>query len=215
MDISLPISYEEDQDTLTEMAFRFCHQVSPYVAAVGVDTAFFTAVGPLRVAEITREFKMPLIADFNLAETEEASLWIAEQVFNADMDAMCVHSFMGERYLKVLKDFAGDRGVIPLVGMVYPSANDFINPHTPDMCKLVKKLGLKVVIGPSSIKGIKEIRKLLGKDVLILADSSDEELGQYLKAGADFEMIGRDIHKSKDPAETALCYMEALSEVKP
>ena len=83
LDLSLPVHYEEDQDTLTELAFRLCDEVKEHVAAIDVDFPFFTAVGPVNASHVINKFNLPFIANFNLAETEEASLWIAEHAFNA------------------------------------------------------------------------------------------------------------------------------------
>lgn len=211
LDISLPIAYTEDQDSLTELAYQLCGEVKDYVAAISIDSPFFLAVGPVNAEKISRKFNVPFIADFNLAETPEASLWIAEHAFNAGFDALIAHSFMGSSYLAELKHFAGSKAIIPIVGMTHSSSREFINPNTEKFCQNVKELGLKAVVGPSSVKGIREIRKLL-PGTLIFADSEAKTAGHYIKAGADFEMVGRTIHISKDPEETTIQLMEALKD---
>lgn len=213
LDISLPIKLTEDQDSLTELAFQLCGDVKDYVSAIAIDSPFFIAVGPVNAEKIIRKFKVPFIADFNLAETEPASLWIAEHAFNAGFDALVVHSFMGRDYVQKLKEFSGSNEIIPILGMSHDSSRDFINPSSDRMCDIVKYLKMKTAIVPSDVKQVSRMRECLG-DVLLFADSESGSIGDYVRAGADFEMVGRSIHNSKDPEETALRLMNDLRNSK-
>ncbi|MCD4740760.1 hypothetical protein K8R43_06295 [archaeon] len=211
LDISLPIAYSMDQESLTEIAFQLCGSVKDYVAAIAIDSPFFIAVGPVNAEKITRKFNLPFIADFNLAETPEASLWIAEHAFNAGFDALVTHSFMGSQWLRELQTFSDTKEIIPVVGMNHGSAYEYMNPQTKKFCETVRDLNLKTIIAPSDQSMIENIRIYL-PDQILLADSELATAGEFIRAGADFEMFGKTIHDSKDPEETALKLMEKLRE---
>jgi len=154
--------------------------------------------------------ELPLIADFKVADIDNTNAWIARHTFAAGIDAIIVQGFIGEDAIHgVLNEAknAGDRGVILVVDMSHPGAAQFIHPQTPRLVNLARKLKVTGVIAPGTRPTqVREIRNLLGSQILVLAPGVGAQGGQpgsAISAGANYEIVGRSIYTAKDPAMKA------------
>ena len=218
LDISMQINSQDDQAALLERAFQICRSTKDYLAAVKTNRQFADAVGLLNVRKLIEEMKMPFIADFKIADIDNTAVQIASNAYFTGYDAIIMHAFVGRDPIQaVMKEFP-NLGIIAVVAMTHPGAKEFILPNTPAMCKLAKEVGVAGVIAPGNKpEHIKPIREAVGNEILLLCPGLGAQGGVYgdaLRAGADFEMVGRSIFDAKDPAEEALKIMEQMREAR-
>ena len=210
LDMSLAIRNEVDKESLREFAARTCLATKDYLAAIKVKRPLIDALGYWGMGSLIRETGIPFIADIKIADTDRASAWMAKHAYAVGFDAVTFHGFIGEEPIKTVMSEFRDKGVIVIVDMMHPAAQ-FINKHTPEFCRMARKLGADGVMCAQKVGAI---RKIVGEGTQIFATGDywrGGSHGNMLRAGADFEMIGRNVYDSKDPRETV---MRILGDVK-
>lgn len=211
----MPVTSEKDQEALIEMAYQICRNTRKYIAGVKINRLFADAVGFLNVKLLTKEIKLPFIADFRCADVAPAVVGTARQAFDSGFDAITVHGFTGAEPIQaVMKNFS-DKGVLVIVGMAHRSASDFIQPNIDNMCMLAKSLGVAGVVLPRTRPDeIRQVRTIVGDDILVFGSSLGGETaahGDAIRAGADFETVGTFL-TAKDPAEEIIKLVEEMRE---
>jgi orotate phosphoribosyltransferase/orotidine 5'-phosphate decarboxylase subfamily 1 len=214
LDVANTLPTDAPDSARKELIERACHiaaAVEPYVVAIKLNYPLVLAVG-LEIVHHLKAIlpKLPLIADFKVADIDNTNAWIARHAFAAGFDAIIVHGFVGEDAIQAVLEEAknaGDKGVILVVDMSHSGASAFIHPQTPRMINLAKQLKVTGVIAPGTRPvHVSEIRTLLGREILILAPgvgAQGGKPGSAVSAGANYEIIGRSIYTAKDPANKA------------
>jgi orotidine-5'-phosphate decarboxylase len=211
----MPITSAKDQAALLDIAYKLCRDTRRYITGVKINRLFADAVGFLNVKMLTKEIKLPFIADFRCADVASASVGTARQAFNAGFEAITMHGFVGAEPLQeVMKNFS-DKGVLMIVDMAHPSSTEFIQPNMENMCMLAKNLGVAGVVAPrTKPHQFRQIRTIVGKDILIFGSGLGGEVpahGDAIRAGADFETVGTFL-TAKDPAEEVIKLVEQMRE---
>lgn len=225
LDIANTLSPDAPDSARKELIENACHlaaAVNPHVVAIKLNYPLVLAAG----IEVAHHLKMvvpelPLIADFKVADIDNTNAWIARHTFAAGFDAIIVQGFIGDDAIQAVLDEArryGDRGVILVVDMSHPGAMQFIHPQTQQLARLAVKLKVTGVIAPGTRpEHVSEIRSWVGSDPLILAPgvgAQGGKPGSVIKAGADYEIIGRSIYQAKHPAIKAKELAQQTFEVK-
>ena len=100
--------------------------------------------------------------------------------------------------------------------MSHPGAAQFIRPIAERLAKLAQKYNVSGVIAPATRPfEVTQMREWIGEDILILCPGVGKQGGQTgdaIKAGADFEIVGRSIYGAEDPAKAVRRYREATWE---
>jgi len=223
LDISTEIDFidfnEKEKAKINELknnSLEILTEISEYLAAVKINRPFTDAVG-LKFIKNLREFNLPLIADFKLADIDNTNAWIARHAFNAGFDAIIAHAFTGEDSIRAVIDVAREKnkGVILVVNMSHPGSKEFITPNSDAMCELARKLNVDAVVAPATRPDeISGVRKIIGNEILILSPgvgAQGGEAGKAIASGSDFEMVGRSIYKSKNPKACAKQIRDTLN----
>ena len=213
LDLSAEIDFlnykgeEERIEGLKQNALELLNEISNYLGAIKINRPFTDVVGLSFILEL-KKFDLPLIADFKLADIDNTNKLIARNAFNAGFDAIITHAFLGEDSVKAVLDVAKEeqKGVILVVNMSHPGSKKFIAPNSIKMAKIAKKLNADGVIAPATRpEEIVGVRNIVG-EILIFAPGigiQGGKVGDAIKYGADFEMVGRSIYNAENPKKVA------------
>ncbi len=169
--------------------------------AVGVKVGFPLAleVGWGGLRSLVREFPdYYWIADFKLADIPDVTSHVLSKFADWGFDAAIIHLFTGHRRYEGID-------VIGVAGMSHPESHIVRGNFTKllDQAYLLKVMG--IVVGATRQEMIREARKRL-PEALIFSPGvgfQGAKPGEALKAGADFEIVGRSITLSEDPRGAA------------
>jgi orotidine-5'-phosphate decarboxylase len=215
LDMAVAVNNKKDQEVLLERAFEVCKGVRKYIVGVKVTRSFADAVGIRSFKPLMKVAKVPFIADYKMADISPVCLWTAKNSFTAGFEAMTVHAFIGREPISALLKEFPDKGVLVVTDMAHPSASEFMLPVFDRACALAKDVGATGIVMPRVYADkIPKIREIIGKDTWIFVagmGSPESFYGRGLRAGADFEVIGRTIRRAKDPEERMI---EILEEIR-
>ena len=124
-----------------------------------------------------------------------------------EFDAAIIHLFTGHKRYEGID-------IIGVAGMSHPESHIVRGNFTKllDQAYLLKVMG--VVVGATRPEMIREARRRL-PEILIFSPGvgfQGAKPGEALKAGADFEIVGRSITLSDDPKEAARQVVEMERE---
>jgi orotidine-5'-phosphate decarboxylase len=91
--------------------------------------------------------------------------------------------------------------------MSHPGAIEFYQKLGEKIAKMAKELGATGIVAPATRPNrVKRYRDIIGENMLIISPGvgpQGGQIGDAIKEGANFEVIGRLIYTSNDPARTA------------
>lgn len=184
--------------------------VQPHVAGVKINYPLFLSLGPDYIYKLLQEIEAPVIADFKVADISNTARLIADQGFGLGFDALIAHPFIGyEGGLDGLFEQAAkwNKGIILVINMSHPGSKQFITPSTPEFSQLATTYGADGVIAPATrLEEVSQARTMIGEDILLLTPgigAQGGQPGQSVKAGADFEIVGRSIYTATEPGRAA------------
>ena len=204
LDVTDLVNSEEDRKRVWDRAIAVAMDSMDYLAAIKVGYPLILATGLGIITELKRRTNLPIIGDFKIADIGNTNKWIAKHVFNAGVDAVIAHAFIGEDAVNdIIEVIDGtDKGLFLLVDMSHPGATMFLKPHLVELTELAVKLHVTGVIAPATRPDeISVIRKKLPQKMLILSPGVGAQGGRpgtAIKNGADFEIIGRRIYNASD-----------------
>lgn len=179
----------------------------PPVLKAGIDWAL----------EVARSCSKLTILDFKLADIGaimEASI----EPFLGDYDAYIAHSFIGaEGALSELKELLDRRGrkLILVASMSHPGSRDVYDPSIQMIEDVIDGIGPWGLVAPATRPQIVRRLRTRYPDKVILSPgvgAQGAKPGSAICAGATYEIVGRMITGSRDPAEAARRVREAQDE---
>ncbi|MHA1917395.1 MAG: orotate phosphoribosyltransferase [Candidatus Ranarchaeia archaeon] len=198
-------SYEETK----KKALDIVSAIKDNTAAIKINYPLTLATDLRFISKIKELSSIPIIADFKVADIENTSRLIANQAFASGVDAIITHAFVGEGPLKEIVEIAKkyDKGVIAVTNMSHPSSKQFISPNTRALTDMCVNIGVSGIIAPGTrSEEISKVRDWIPNDVLILAPGIGAQgglPGDAIRAGANFEIVGRTIYNAENPKEAA------------
>ncbi|MFH1773572.1 MAG: orotidine-5'-phosphate decarboxylase [Methanobacteriota archaeon] len=194
-----------------EKALQICEEVAEYIDAIKVGYPLVLKTD-LSIIKKLKNFKKPVIADFKAADIPEISRKICEIATKNGADYVIVHGFVGE---DVVKACGGVAEIFVVAEMSHPGAKDFMSSEAEKIAKIAKKYAYGIVAPATRPERIKQLRKIVG-DIVIISPGIKAQgaaVGDAIKAGADFEIIGRGIYASRDPKKAAQEFADILKKL--
>jgi len=193
-----------------EKAVAMAGAVREYVDAIKISAplAFKHELADL-IGGIKKQANLPILACFKVADIPKMSGEIMEVAMDAGADGITVHGMFGRDTIKACIDVANPRGVgvFVVTEMSHPGALEFNQPVGEKIAKMARDLGASGIVAPATRPArVKRYREIIGNNMLIISPGIGPQganLGDAIKAGANFEIIGRLIYNSPDPAEAA------------
>jgi orotidine-5'-phosphate decarboxylase len=224
--LDFPYHKGQERELLQAKAQNVLEMVSPYVCAVKINhhlslpLGTFTGVSAL--VQKAHNNGILAIMDCKANDIGATNQVIAEYYFEAGFDAIIANPFVGwEEGLKPIFDVAikQRKGVILLNYMSHKGASEgygqtICNEEKSDKTKQYLKFARKAllwkadgaVVGATVPEKIKEVYEILGEEVPIYSPGVGAQGGRAkdaLKAGTRYLIVGREIVRSDDPAQTA------------
>lgn len=185
-------------------ALEICKKVAEYVDAIKIGNPLILNTGLGFIKEL--KFK-PLIADLKIADIPEISRRMCEQAVKSGADYVIVHGFVGNDVVKACSEVAK---IFVVAEMTHKGSEEFIARSSESIARIAKKHAYGIVAPATKPDRIKKLRKIVG-DMTIISPgvkAQGAKVGDAIKAGADFEIIGRGIYQAKDPRKAAKEFSE-------
>ncbi|MEM0223146.1 MAG: orotidine 5'-phosphate decarboxylase / HUMPS family protein [Thermofilum sp.] len=179
--------------------------VDDLLAGVKLGLPALLSVGPEGLRELVESFSDSnyFIADFKLADIEDVVRTAAQRILRLGFDGVIVHLFP-MCYSRLAEREAGRS--LDIFGLVSMSCRSpLMDLHLEDLVDYAVKLDLAgVVVGATKPEIVKRVRELLGQRGVILSPGvgvQGAEPGSAVRAGADFEILGRSVAASPSPRQ--------------
>ncbi len=189
-----------DVDT-KEKALEICGEAADFVDAIKVGYPLILNTGLDVIGELG-QFKRPIIADLKVADIPFVSKRICETAVKSGADYVIVQGFVGSDVVKACSSAAR---IFVVVEMSHPGAEEFMAKDALMIAENAKECAEGIVAPATRPQRIRELRKTVG-DLIIISPgvkAQGANVGDAIKAGADFEIIGRGIYEAADPGKAA------------
>ncbi len=187
-----------DVDSKKE-ALRIAGEVSDLVDAIKVGYPLILPTG-IRFLRELKKFGNPIIADFKVADIPIISQKICQLAQNNGADYVIVHGFVGEDVIKACSEVAE---IFVVAEMSHPGSKDFLTTGAERIAEIARRYAYGIVAPATRPERIKILRKTVG-DLIIISPgikAQGAKVGDAIRSGADFEIIGRGIYQASDPRE--------------
>ncbi|MHC1604330.1 MAG: orotidine-5'-phosphate decarboxylase [Candidatus Syntropharchaeales archaeon] len=149
---------------------------------------------------------LPLIYDGKIADIPHISAKVAEIAYRAGADGVIMHGFCGRDVIRAVRELEmGD--VIVVVEMSHPGSSDYMELLSDRIANDLEYLGVDGVVLPATKPDrIKKLKEILPDDLYVISPGIGAQggaVGDAIRAGADYEIVGRAITASDDPADRA------------
>ncbi len=191
------------------------NMVKEYIAGVKIGLPLlirFGLPGVKKIIDLVRDTEH-VILDFKLADIAPVMISTIEPFVGTGANEVIAHAFIGlDGALKEFKEYIDGYGLklILVVSMSHPGSTDIMDHVLDRIINVVEKLEPYGIVVPATrphiIQNVK--KKLLSKNIDAKIYSpgigaQGAKPGSALKAGADYEIIGRSILYSPNPLEAA------------
>lgn len=196
--------------TSRDDAIRISRAAAPHIDAIKIGYPLVLAEG-LGIAGELKEFGLPLIADFKVADIPNTNRLIAEQVFAAGFSGIICHGFPGpdsvEACVEVAHSCGGECYVV--AEMSHPGGAVFFQGGTAEkIAEMVLKTGADGIIAPATRpERTKILRDIIGSKKILSPGVGAQGGDPLAIAGlVDGIIVGRAIYEAADPAAAAAEY---------
>ncbi len=189
-----------DVDT-RERALEICGEAADFVDAIKVGYPLILHTGLDVIGELG-QFKRPIIADLKVADIPFVSKRICEAAVKSGADYVIVQGFVGK---DVVEACSGAARIFVVAEMSHPGAEEFMAKDALMIAENAREYAEGIVAPATRPQRIRELRKAVGDLVIISpgVKAQGANVGDAIKAGADFEIIGRGIYEAADPGKAA------------
>lgn len=192
-------------------ALEVAEEALEYVDAVKVGYPLVLSCGLSVIGELSKLGK-PVIADFKVADIPYTSRLICEHAKRAGASFAIVHGFVGEDVLKACSEVMD---IFVVAEMSHPGAREFLQPVAERIALLARRYAFGIVAPATRPERIARLRSLAEGLVIISPGvrAQGAKPGEAIRAGADFEIVGRGIYASPEPGRSAAEIAEELRGV--
>jgi orotidine-5'-phosphate decarboxylase len=194
-----------------ERALHVARDVSPNIDAIKVGYPLVLNTG-LGIINELKSFAKPVIADFKVADIPPVSSTICRAAVEKGADYVIIQGFLGEDVIEACSKVAR---IFVVTEMSHPGATSFMAPAAENMAGIAKKHAFGIVAPATRPERIKVLRGIVGEDLTIISPGVAVQggvPGDAIKAGADFEIVGRGIYAAEEPGEAASALAEKVMD---
>lgn len=196
-------------------------KIGQYIAGVKIGVPALLSLGIDRVAEVIDEWKNSLffICDAKTADIGYINRIIGEIVYDAGFDGIIAHAAVGaEDGLRPVVSLAEERGrgVLGLCAMSHSGAGEHLNRYADELLQIAARAGVDGFVLPASRPDMIEKAKKEFPDRLVFSPGVGAQgipFGSAVRAGADFEIVGRSITGAEVPEEAVKKILGACGDV--
>jgi orotidine-5'-phosphate decarboxylase len=189
-------------------AVEIVSATSEYVDAVKVGLPLGLTAGLGVIRRIEEHTDLPVIADIKISDVPDIAAQLAKICFSLGYEGITIQGFVGPTAIeKCVSESKKTHDVIVVTEITHMDGEIFMQPISEDIAQMAKDVGASGIQAPGTRpERVRILRKIVGDDLLIVScgiGAQGGEIGGAIEAGADFEIIGRAIWDSPDPAKAA------------
>jgi orotidine-5'-phosphate decarboxylase len=187
-------------------ALRVAKEVYEYVDSIKIGYPLVLNAGLRIVKKIKKESNVPIIADFKVMDISSTATKIVKAAVNAGCDGVVICGVCGPTVISRCIEAA--RGKKVFVFTEFTHSDGLLSPKISNYtAKVAKELCVDGIFAPGTKpERIRELRNIVG-DLIIACcgiGAQGPMPGSAIKAGADFEIIGRAIYDANNPKLAAM-----------
>jgi len=198
-----------------ETALDLSRIASEYVDAIKIGYTLILSVGITVAKEIVSIAHKPVVADLKIADIPYVAGRMTRIAIDAGCDGIMVHGFAGPECVEACIMEDTRKMVFVVTELTSPSGAIFTGPVADEIAIMAKELGAYGIQAPATRPGrIRSLRNIVGANMMILAcgvGAQGAEPGSAIKAGADFEVVGRAIYAASDPLESLIAIKKKIA----
>ena len=201
-------------------AIGIAKAVEPFVDAIKLPWLLVMANGAQALSKVKSEVDLPIIADFKVADIPEISSAIVRRAIECGADGITLQGFVGKDTLTKCIEAAHKNSAYTFVvaEMTHPGAEQFMQPVGAEIAEMARELGSDGIVAPATRPDrTREYRRIVGDEVMIISPGVGVQgatFGEAVRAGANYEIIGRLIYQAQTPAAAAREASEMIALVK-
>lgn len=186
-----------------------------YIDAIKIGLPLGLTAGLNIVDKIRRSADLPMIADIKISDVPEIARKLARICFGLGFDAITIHGFVGPTAIEeCVRESKAAKDVVVITETTHSDAEIFMQPLSEDIARMAKDVGATGIQAPGTRpERVRLFREIVGDEMLIVScgiGAQGGKIGSAIKAGADFEIIGRTIYNASDPEKVAREISERL-----
>lgn len=189
--------------TARKRALTLARTIFRYLDAIKIGYPLILSAGIGVVQGLKAICQLPVIADLKISDIPYISGKIVRIAIDSGCDGIIVHGFMGPDGVEACIQEAAGKMVFVATELTSPGGQIFTQPVSDDIARMAKELGAFGIQAPGTRPTrIRRLRKIVGEDLVIIAcgiGAQGPSPGSAIKAGADFEIVGRAIYESPNP----------------
>jgi orotidine-5'-phosphate decarboxylase len=198
--------------TEEKQALHLVERIREDLDAIKVGLPLVLNCGLDIVKKIKNIADIPIIADFKIMDYSLIAAKTVEAAVAVGYDAVVVCGACGPDVISRCIKAASDKKVFVFVEFTH--RNGLLNSNIANhSARLAKELGAYGIFAPGTKpERIKELREIVG-DLIIACcgiGAQGPEPGSAIKAGADFEIIGRTIYAAENPKTAIIGIKEMI-----
>ncbi len=183
-----------------ERALEVCAQVAEHVDAVKVGYPLVLSSGISLIRRLAEQ--LPVIADFKVADVPHVCAAIARIARDAGASYIIAHGFTGYESVRACAEVLP---VFVVADMSHAGAEEFITPVSDSIARRCLSIATGIVAPATRLESLRRLRGIAGEKVIISpgVGAQGAEPGSAIRAGADYEIVGRAIYCAAEPGEAA------------
>lgn len=191
-----------------DRALKIVKETRGYIDAVKIGLPLVLSEGMGIMHEIKDVVSIPIIADFKMADIPYVSTLVTKISVANGADAVICQGFVGSDSVKACIEEAGDYvDTIVVAEMSHKGGMEYIQKYSEKIAKMAKDLGAAGIVAPATKPArVAKLRTTIGRKMYIISPgvrAQGAKVGDAVRAGANFEIVGRAIYEADNPAEAA------------
>jgi len=195
-----------------QLAAAIARDVGPYVDAIKIHWPIILTRGVSAIEGLSRV--APVIVDAKLSDIPNTNRMACEIMASSGAQGVICQGFAGPDSVKACVETGLDTYVI--AEMSHPGSQLFISKHSREIASMARDIGAAGIIVPGNRpKKISLYRGIVGPEMQILCPGIGAQggvPGDAVAAGADFEIVGRAIYRSRDPSGSARSIADRIAQ---
>ena len=196
--IILALDIENERDAL-----NLIENVSDEIDAIKLGYLFILNNGLGAIRKVQQITDIPLMLDLKISDVPFVASRIIKKASEAGFAAATICGFMGPDGCNDCVEAAKDMKIFVITEFTNPGGDIFTGPFSDDIAIMAKELGAYGIQAPGTRPDrINKFRELIGDEMAIMACGIGQQrpaFGSAIRAGDDFEIIGRAIYEAKEP----------------
>lgn len=201
-------------------ALRVVRATSEHLDAIKIGIPLIINTGLPIIHRIKEYCQLPLIADLKIMDVPHIARKILSSALNEGCDIVTISGQCGPTVIKDCLEFAHSMGKEIIIFTEFTHSDGLIDSNTANrVAYLSRELKVYGIQAPGTKpERVSQLRDIVGPDLVIVScgiGAQGPAVGSALKAGADFEIIGRKICDADNPNLMIIDILATIADFLP